>query len=425
MNRFNDTPPFSVDQTSAARTNLGSSRRLVVLLGCMLALLPLAGYPNDGAHTNGVPADGYTDFERRLISMPADTWLEVPDSKMIDVCAPPSFGVHAMMGCAGIIEAWGSGTYGSRQRKMFVWGGGHNDYWGNEVYAFDLKTGDWERLTDPSPGKMVAEAGTDPLPDGKPDSRHTYDGLQYIEHADRMFAQGGSISPGGGGTSVTWLFDPTTGEWKNKGRADRPGGYGIASAYHAKTQSVFMRSTKELWRYDFETDKWTRLASFGEKPLWPRYEVGGNKRAAIDTRRDLFWCVGNNDYLVWDISNARMVTGEWTTTGAGDYSNEPRLEHYPDQVFRSGGADIHDASAPGFDYDTKADQFVAWRGGAPYVLELATKFWRRGSAVGAPAQQVRNGTFGRWRYLPDYNVFILINGVSSNVFFYKNTADKE
>lgn len=367
-------------------------------------------------------AAGSTAFERSLIDLPPDSWLEAPGTQLADACAPQTFGVHGTMGCAGITEAWGGGAYARALRKMFVWGGGHTDYWGNEVYAFDLRQGQWQRLTDPTPGSTVSASGKDPLPDGHPNSRHTYDGLQFIEHLGKLFAQGGSISPGGGGTSVTWLFDPASRTWQNGGSEQRPGGYGLASAYDPVTRAVFVRTTKSLWRYQPADQTWAQLAGFGVAPLWPRYEVSGNKRGAIDPKRHLFWSVGNNDFLVWDIANQKLVSDEWVTKGGGTYSNEARLKRYPPQVLRSGGGDIYNAQAPGFDYDVKADQFVAWRGGAPYILDLATKTWKTGSAHGAPNAQARNGTYGRWRYVPEYNVFILVNSATSNVFFYKNTA---
>lgn len=368
------------------------------------------------------PASGTrTVFEQSLINMPANTWREIADSRLVDVCAPPSFGVSATMGCAGITEAWGGGAYGRGPRKMFVWGGGHTDYWGNEVYAFDLQRGQWQRLTDPTPGPTVSASGKDPLPDGRPNSRHTYDGLQFIERLGKLFALGGSISPGGGGTSVTWLFDPTNLTWQYAGGGQGPGGYGLTSAYDPASGAVFLRSTKALWRYQPENGTWAQLAGFDVVPLWPRYEVGGGKRGAIDTKRSLFWSVGDNDFLVWDIANQKLVSEQWVTSGGGAYSNERRLKAYPAQVLNSGGGAIFDATAPGFDYDTKADQFVAWKGGAPYILDLATKTWKTGSAVGAPKAQARNGTYGRWRYLPEYNVFMLVNSATSNVFFYKNT----
>lgn len=363
----------------------------------------------------------YSHFEQQLINMPANSWLEVPDTRMIDVCAPKHFGVRGMLGCAGIIDAWGSAAYGSTERMMFVWGGGHNDYWGNEVYAFQLRSGRWIRLTDPSPGDLVMSAGSDPLPDGSPNSRHTYDGLEYLDHSNRLFAQGGATSPAGKGSAVTWLFDPVALAWQNRGSKDRPGGYGNASAYDRKSRSVIFRTTKALWRYQEDSNTWTQLVAFGMRPLWPRYELSRSKTGEIDTRRRLFWSVGSNDFLVWDIDQARLVTGDWVTTGGGKYSNWERVKRSPDQLFESGGGDIYDAPAPGFAYDSKVDQFVAWKGGAPQILDLATKSWKSGSGIGAPASQSLKGTFGRWRYIPDYNVFMLINGATSNVFFYKNT----
>lgn len=362
-----------------------------------------------------------TEFEQQLVDLPANTWFEASETRMEEVCAPSSFGVDGVMGCRAVIDAWGGGAYDSSRNQMLIWGGGHNDYWGNEVYAFDLRHGRWNRLTDPSPGEMVAEANTDPLPDGRPNSRHTYDGLQYLANEKRLFGQGGSISPGGGGTSVTWLFDPAEHTWEAMSKGEGPHDYSMSSGYDPKSGSVIVRATKSLWSYDPGNNEWERLAAFGSEPRWPRYEVGGGKRGAVDTRRQLFWSVGDNDYLVWDIGARKLVSGDWVTKGGGEYSNAKRVKNRPEQTLVSGGGKIHNARAPGFDYDSKADQFVAWKGGPAYVLDLESRTWHERSASGAPPEQARSGTFGRWRYLPRYNVFILVNGVDANVFFYKNT----
>jgi len=107
---------------------------------------------------------------------------------MREVCAPPEFHVHGFQGCGAIVGAWGGGAYDSVHRKMLIWGGGHETYYGNEVYAFDIPSGRWERLNDPSAGPF----DQDPLADGKPVSRHAFDGLQYITHANRFFGYGGA-----------------------------------------------------------------------------------------------------------------------------------------------------------------------------------------------------------------------------------------
>ena len=80
------------------------------------------------------------------------------------------------------------------------------------------------------------------------------------------------------------------------------------------------------------------------------------------------------------------------------------------------------APAPGVDYDPKADALVAWKGGAVWVLDMSTKKWTQKSALGAPTAQQRTGTFGRWRYIAEYNAFVLVNSAKDDVFFYKHTA---
>lgn len=356
-------------------------------------------------------------LEVQLSNLPADSWYELPSSKLRPLCAPESFGVKGVMGCTAAISAWSGGTWDPLHRKFLIWGGGHNDYWGNEVYAFDLRTGQWERLTDPSPGPF----DQDPLADGNPVSRHTYDGLTYITHADRFFGHGGSRAKDGNGTSLTWAFDVGARVWQNRAPTTAgPGGYSLTATYDPASKLVFTRSTKNLQVYDYDQNSWTVLEGFGFAPLWPRYEVSGDKSSTIDTKRGLFWSVGSGDVLVWDIAAKALVTESWKTTGGGAYSNAARIGGHSEQLFESGGGDIFDAGAPGFDYDSKMDQIVAWKGGAAYVLDLASKSWSIKSATGAPTQPVSHGSFGRFAYLPHVNVFILINGVDANVTFYKN-----
>ena len=69
-----------------------------------------------------------------------------------------------------------------------------------------------------------------------------------------------------------------------------------------------------------------------------------------------------------------------------------------------------------------ADALVAWTGGSPRILDLESQAWSAGTDVGAPPTQVDAGTYGRWRYIDSYNVFILVNQPGQNVYFYKHTA---
>ena len=58
---------------------------------------------------------------------------------------------HGVAGFSAITEAWNSAVYASRfgaSGSMIVFGGGHNDYFGSDVHAFDLASREWRRISD-------------------------------------------------------------------------------------------------------------------------------------------------------------------------------------------------------------------------------------------------------------------------------------
>ena len=402
---------------------------------------PDAGTPPQPVDGDAQPADGgktcsgcgpcssgapLTAFEQSLIDLPPQTWWQAPASQMRTVCAPDALGVGGIDGCAGIILAWSGGAYDAVHRRMVIWGGGHDDYWGNELYGFDLRSGAWSRLTEPSvvPAGMASNDyfSRDPLPDGKPDARHTYDGLQFLEDGT-FWAHGGSRAEDGHGTNLTWLYDDATG-WTNVATTGTgPGGYSLSSGYDPASGRVLVHGAQLFYIYDVKAKTWSSLPGFGFPPLWPRYACAGDGTGAVDTKRGLFWSVGSGEVLVWDIANGAPVTDAWATTGGGAYTNKACVAaNYPDQLFEGGGGAIYNVAAPGFDYDSAADALVAWpNAGAPYALDLKTRTWTAGGAAGAPTSKNSIGTYGRWRYIQAYNVFILVNSVDENVYFYKNT----
>jgi len=78
--------------------------------------------------------------------------------------------------------------------------------------------------------------------DGTPASRHTYLGMAYLAHTDRMFASGGS-RPGDGnaGCNQAWVFDFVANRWINQNPSGSvpPTGYENASAYDPLTGRVW------------------------------------------------------------------------------------------------------------------------------------------------------------------------------------------
>lgn len=132
--------------------------------------------------------------------------------------AASDVGQYGNTGPRSVFVAWsgaahvsGFGDHGS----ILHWGGGHNDYYGNEVYAFDLDTLTWTRLTDPSTVEdWSAVHSNGVLPDGNPRVPHTY---YYLTSDGAKLIVGMREEDNVGGHYVhqVSLFDPSLESWQN------------------------------------------------------------------------------------------------------------------------------------------------------------------------------------------------------------------
>jgi hypothetical protein len=95
---------------------------------------------------------------------------------------------HGAAGFCAITEGWNSAVYASRfgvSGSMIVFGGGHNDYFGSDVHAFDLASRQWHRISDgyvSGADHDYGEGARYPdsvYPDGSPLPPHTYGYVQY------------------------------------------------------------------------------------------------------------------------------------------------------------------------------------------------------------------------------------------------------
>lgn len=344
------------------------------------------------AAVQGLFAYTYIDVSNR----PANSWVAYPLTQMQRV-TPNNIdypNIWGVVGPSAVMDAWCGGAYDTKRNRLIVWGGGHNDYWGNEIYIFRMDTLVWERLTNPTANPVLC---ADNNADGTPNSRHTYSGLAYIAHADRFFGCGGALAcpPGSCGANKVWTFDLATKTWHNM----NPSGTGPSTqcedncAYDPVGKRVWYFSSSGnagLYSYDYDRNTWTQHNSDG------RY----NYTCEVDPKRGLLVSVGHGTVTVYDIRNANYTGQAWTTTG-GD-------------AFISKGA-------VGLAYDPVSDRIVGWHGGSVYALNMDTKVWTAYTAANAPTPN-SNGTFGRWRYAPIANAFIIPNRIGDNVYFYKLTA---
>lgn len=396
-----------------------SSRALCISLGLAAACGGDASNPVDGG-ADAPPVDltcldgaALSPTERMLVELPADSWTTLPGTALDPWCRSrglPENGEPTAYRCGNVIRAWGGGAFDAGARAMILFGGGHNDYAGNEVYAFDLATAAWRVVRPPTPMAQVVPS-RDTYADGTPVSRHTYDGFAYLPDRQRLLVWGGARYQDGGSTWATWLLDTATGAWTRKADFSHPspgGAYWMGSDYDQASGKVYARTEAGLFAYDVAGDAWARLADFGYPPYWPERATSNNRRGVVVPDRHLFFTVGGKtnrtevtDQLVWDLAAGADASASWP----------PR-----------GDTTAIERTAPGADLDTAADAIVAWSGGAPAILSLADGTWRPGSATGAPAAQVPTGTFGRFRYVAYLNVFVLVNEPEEDVAFYKHTA---
>jgi len=108
-------------------------------------------------------------------------------------------------GFSSITEAWNGAVYASRagpSGSMVVFGGGHDDYFGSDVHAFDVADRQWRRLTTGYVRGGADQYGAGAVypdaeyPDGSPLPPHTYDYVQYDAVGNDLLLLKGQIELG-------------------------------------------------------------------------------------------------------------------------------------------------------------------------------------------------------------------------------------
>jgi len=325
--------------------------------------------------------------------IPAGTWIELPGSNLSSVVPSPT--PPGNTGPASVMIAWGGGAYDTERDRLIVWGGGHADYSGNEIYTFDITSQTWEMVEPPSPNSLIPSGGTpEALSDGKPVSRHTYDGLAYIPSPyDSLWNQGGSRWSSGGGTQATWQYQFSNSTWVQKVDSPSSSVLGVVSGYDSSSGKVIHRGKFALSAFDPATNSYSQLY-YNSAGWWLDAFT-----AAVDPTRRYFVVLGGGEFSVFDLKTNTFVN----TSLSGDTS-------------------IINAFAPGIAYDSVSDKMVAWNGGKDvYVLDLDTWVWTKNSASSGATPTVAsdNGTYGRFQYIPSKNAFIAVNSIDENVYIYK------
>lgn len=362
---------------------------------------------------------------------------------------PPPAGDDTV-GCVSMIVSWNGGIVDTSRNRLLLWGGGHNDYGGNEAYSLDLtqvglcsssnpciKRLDFYTAPNPNSGQCY-----DGLPVGgpivAPNARHQYDGAVYVPSADVMFVVAGSLNDCGfgqgndtpSGQYGTWALSMSsvpqscavvgstltgcTASWTKLNYPVFNASYqSYMSAYDSVHNVVWENTQSSLMYFPFngtwQTNSWVVTSSSVNTNI---YGTG-----IYDDYDQYFINVGTDN----------------ASTGKGiSYFNVSSLSP-PNPVYP--GVDSSCAAAvvayPGLAWDPIARLAVIYPGTGNTLYLLDPKTWKcttesYGSTQGTdyPQNTVasacdNSGTcvFKRFAYYPGLDVFVLLNDYQNDAWY--------
>lgn len=149
-------------------------------------------------------------FSNPLLSMvaaaPENSWIQL-NLNAVQTVWPgedykPIYTAQSTGSTTAVIRCWSSFSWDATRSRMILYGGGHANYDGNEVYVFNGSSRQWMLGFWPSDDKVYNESTAERVtvdgPLNSPVSAHTYDNTAYLEILDRYITFGGAAAHTGG-----------------------------------------------------------------------------------------------------------------------------------------------------------------------------------------------------------------------------------
>lgn len=329
------------------------------------------------------------------------------------------------------IRAFSGFSVDPKAGLLYFFGGGHNDYWGNEVWEYDLETrAVMTKHYEPDVGKYTTRAEIAPLidntnypgafvfPNGvlRPISRHTYHSHAWLDDVQKFIVGGNSTYQGpnnlwlqeGGPYPMDakdqWLYDPRAKVWEYLGSdyngitIDRMNGMSRFHRGIGKLVNVVKSGGSVLVRvWDSTTRALTLKATV---PVTnPGTVLLANDHHSTKSYLLVLDATSTNPLRTYsfdhdtDIATLMSVSGDVPTS----YSN-----NYPSADFSTKTGLVH---------------LMHNSSGGRRTLDPATGVWTHYNDVPASIYS----TFNNWHYDNRRNVFFLVGqgGVGLNIFVLK------
>ena len=362
----------------------------------------------DGGSANICPADGASG------------------SLALDNVGPYGY----QLSCKYVFWAWNGGVARTKagSESFIVWGGGHLDYGGNEVYVLNLAVNPptMSRVTNPSQITAAVNAGSVgvTMPDGNPTARHTYAGLAYLPTQDAMyvFAGQGAYPTNAPVWNDTWWLNFPGYTWSRKDPvnaagfdpyayvAAHPGSYAgdMACAYDSVSNGVYCNDGKGIMHaYDPATNRY-----YGGASTYSGLADGTSPNAVIDTLRHRFYQFANGIAIRVDITSGFSSTLAATNIKPSISSTCNTLINSP---------------SPGLAYDPIADVIVGYPEDSgntvwlmdPVAYTCTSVNYSGGPPAAWPTAPPLSGINGRFAYFPTLDAFVVLNGYNQDAYLLK------
>lgn len=351
-----------------------------------------------------------------VAEMKPGQWHQIPDTKIREVLArretaPENGGVS---GPDSVVSSWNGAAFDGR--FWYFHGGGHKDYSGNEVYAFDFVDLTWSRLNEPSPfvyqnpktGKWDAKKSREhPCPrvpdldgDGKFDAPvpgHTYDSIVYSPKTETLFVWTQvPFCIGGNGWSGApiWEFDPKTKEWTGH----KPSGGKHIEGYKSAeldpaTGNIILVSRYRISVFDVETKEYSSMRQVNN--------TGSDGTGAVDPVRRLFVLSDRHG-----VRSAKLGNG----VNIGGLENRTKRPSFNQTA--------------GVAYNARDKNLVYWSGDRRiFTLDPTTNEWVLYENHGSPAPK-RSRPYSKFVYIEDLDVFAAYASPAQGVWLYQLPKEK-
>jgi len=361
---------------------VGAGARLGLGIGAMLLATTLASVAN--AETDlGTYLKTRCDFDTNpWCQLPGDPKASyISRAEALEISRGDEAARKRLWGWGGPKETFGAwGSAATDGKRMYFFGGGHHHYRGNGIKVYDFETLSWSRLYDPAYVTTETHPAGDRryVPEHGPRATHVYDGMVYAPEQNSLYLWG-------------------------------------HNNFHA-------------WRFDLDIwertrDPWQAWSKF-PIPEGTRGSAPDFFRTALLDNGDILvhgssYARGRGEIFVFDPEsqryrrNLRNLFHATALTAANGRAYGKAAEHDRINVYNRDGRRIDTIDKPpfgtrGIAHHPGRDLLVFWEGGADtLVYDLTADRWQQ---VGTLAEDVptgaRNGPFGRWRYLPEHDVFV-------------------